>query len=93
MAQQAFAARADPVLARPMGLVAHLGIDEHRRGRPRWRIDADSGEYVLLADRWHTCFFDLAGDQGLLGQVEVCTADDAAYWLATAPRRGGITSR
>jgi transposase len=80
----AFAGRADPVLEQPPSLVAHLGIDEHRRGRPRWRIDEDSGEYVLLADRWHTCFFDLSGDQGLLGQVEGRTADDAAYWLAQA---------
>jgi transposase len=38
----------------------------------------------LLADRWHTCFFDLSEDQGLLGQVEGRTADDAAYWLAQA---------
>ncbi len=80
----AFAARADPALAQPPSLVAHLGIDEHRRGRPRWRIDDGTGEYVLLADRWHTCFFDLSGDQGLLGQVEGRTADDAAYWLAQA---------
>jgi transposase len=83
-AHRAFVARADPVLARPPQPAAHLGIDEHRRGRPRWRIDADTGEYVLLADRWHTCFFDLSGDQGLLGQVEGRTADDAAYWLAQA---------
>jgi transposase len=81
---EAFADRADPVLGQPPALAAHLGIDEHRRGRPRWRIDADTGEYVLLADRWHTCFFDLSGDQGLLGQVEGRTADDAAYWLAQA---------
>jgi len=51
---------------------------------PRWRIDERTGEYLLLADRWHTCFFDLSGDQGLLGQVEGRTADDAAYWLAQA---------
>jgi transposase len=69
---------------RAPALVAHLGIDEHRRGRPRWRIDEQTGEYVLLADRWHTCFFDLSGDQGLLGQVEGRTADDASYWLAQA---------
>jgi transposase len=43
------------------------------------------GEYALLADRWHTCFFDLSGDQRLLGQVEGRTADDAAYWLARQP--------
>ena len=51
---------------------------------PAGGFDEDSGEYVLLADRWHTCFFDLSGDQGLLGQVEGRTADDAAYWLAQA---------
>jgi transposase len=84
VAHQAFAAQADPVLEQPPRRVAHLGIDEHRRGRPRWRIDADTGEYVLLADRWHTCFVDLSGDQGLLGQVQGRTADDAAYWLAQA---------
>jgi transposase len=88
----AFAGRADPVLAAPMAAVAHLGIDEHRRGRPRWRADEDSGEYVLLADRWHTCFFDLSGDQGLLGQVEGRTADDAAYrmWQAGPRWRDAI---
>ncbi len=80
----AFAERADPVLAQPPALVAHLGIDEHRRGRPRFAVDPGTGEHVLLADRWHTCIFDLSGEQGLLGQVEGRTADDAAYWLAQA---------
>ena len=84
VAHAAFAATADPVLEQAPAPVAHLGIDEHRRGRTRWRIDEDTGEYLLLADRWHTCFFDLSGDQGLLGQVEGRTADDAAYWLAQA---------
>ncbi len=84
VAHDAFAAAADPVLDQAPAPVAHLGIDEHRRGRPRWRIDEQTGEYLLLADRWHTCFFDLSGDQGLLGQVEGRTADDAAYWLAQA---------
>jgi transposase len=81
VAHRAYADRADRVLARPAGPVAHLGIDEHRRGRPRFTYDEQSGEYVLLADRWHTCFFDLSGEQGLLGQVEGRSADDAAYWL------------
>ena len=84
MAHDAFASAADPVLDQAPAPVAYLGIDEHRRGRPRWRLDADTGEYLLLADRWHTCFFDLSGDQGLLGQVEGRTADDAACWLAQA---------
>lgn len=85
VAHAAFAGRADEVLAAPAGPVARLGIDEHRRGKPRFARDQQAGEYVLLADRWHTCFFDLSGDQGLLGQVEGRTADDAAYWLARQP--------
>ena len=84
VAHEAFAAAADPVLDQAPAPVAHLGIDEHRRGRARWRTDEQTGEYELLADRWHTCFFDLSGEQGLLGQVQGRTADDAAYWLAQA---------
>jgi transposase len=80
----AFAARADRALGPAPAPAAHLGIDEHRRGRPRWRRDEETGEYVQLADRWRTCFYDLSGEQGMLGQVEGRTADDAAYWLAGA---------
>jgi transposase len=80
----AFATAADELLGDEPAPVAHLGIDEHRRGRPRWRHDTDTGEYVQLADRWHTCFYDLSGQQGMLGQVEGRTSDDAAYWLAGA---------
>jgi transposase len=83
-AHSAFAQAADQVLDDSPAPVAHLGIDEHRRGRPRWRKDTDTGETVQLADRWHVCFYDLDGNQGLLGQVEGRTADDAAYWLAGA---------
>jgi transposase len=83
-AHDAFAQAADQMLDEEPAPVAHLGIDEHRRGRPRWRRDTDSGEYVQLADRWHTCFYDLSGRQGMLGQAEGRTADDAAYWLAGA---------
>ena len=84
-AHGAFTQAADQVLSGEPAPVAHLGIDEHRRGRPRWRKDADTGETVQLADRWHVCFYDLDGNQGLLGQVEGRTSDDAAYWLAGAP--------
>ena len=69
----------------PLAPVAHLGIDEHRRGRPRWRVNPETGEYELPADRWHTCFTDLSGGQRMIGQVQGRTADDAAYWLALAP--------
>jgi transposase len=80
----AFMQAADQALEDSPAPVAHLGIDEHRRGRPRWRTDDLTGETVQLADRWHVCFYDLDGGQGLLGQVEGRTADDTAYWLAGA---------
>ncbi|MGH3393296.1 MAG: hypothetical protein ACRDPO_01265 [Streptosporangiaceae bacterium] len=75
-AHDAFTARADPVLEQLPSLVAHPGIDEHRRGRPRFARDEETGEYVLLADRWHTCFFDLSGDQGLPG----CSRGPGSWW-------------
>jgi transposase len=83
-AHGAFSQAAGQVLSEDPAPVAHLGIDEHRRGRPRWRTDELTGENVQLADRWHVCFYDLDGSQGLLGQVEGRTADDTAYWLAGA---------
>jgi transposase len=83
-AHGAFAQAADQVLDEFPAPVAHLGIDEHRRGRPRWRKDTGTGETVQLADRWHVCFYDLDGHQGLIGQVEGRTADDTAHWLAGA---------
>ena len=84
VAHSAFAARVSPVLVERPAPVARLGINEHRRGRPRWCKEPDTGEYAQLADRWHACFYDLSGSQGMLGQVEGRTADDAAYWLAGA---------
>jgi len=83
-AHGAFREKAAGILGENPAPVAHLGIDEHRRGRPRWRKDTDTGETVQLADRWHVCFYDLDGNQGLLGQVEGRTSDDTAYWLAGA---------
>jgi transposase len=85
-AHAAFAGRADDLLGASPAPVAHLGIDEHRRGRPRWRLDEGTGQYEQLADRWHVVFCDLDGGQGMLGQVEGRTADDAAYWLLQAPQ-------
>jgi transposase len=85
VAHAAFAGIADPPLGAPHGPVACLGIDEHRRGRCQYEADPVTGERKLVADRWHTCFYDLSGSQGLLGQAEGRTADDAAYWLASQP--------
>jgi transposase len=85
VAQGAFTARAEAMLGADPEPVVHLGIDEHRRGRPRWRRDEETGQYVTVADRWHVNFCDLSGRQGMLGQVEGRTADDTAYWLLQAP--------
>jgi transposase len=62
--------------------VTVLGIDETRRGRPRFAPNPETGKLEQLADRWHTGFIDLTGGQGLLGQVEGRAATDAGQWLA-----------
>lgn len=80
-AHRAFAADADARLAGEPQPVTHLGIDEVRRGRPRWEHDPDTGHARQLADRWHTGFTDLTGRQGLLGQVEGRAAADVTGWL------------
>lgn len=83
-AHDAFVAVADPVLERPLQPVSVLGIDETRRGKPRYRRD-EQGRRVLQADTWHTGLIDLSGGQGLLGQVEGRTAETVASWLAAQP--------
>ncbi|MGW7244480.1 helix-turn-helix domain-containing protein [Streptomyces sp. NPDC054804] len=69
----------------PLPEVEVLGIDETRRGRPRWEQDPDSSKWQLTRDRWHTGFLDALGAGGLLGQVEGRTVADALAWLATPP--------
>ncbi|GAA0438096.1 hypothetical protein Acor_76610 [Acrocarpospora corrugata] len=59
-----------------------IGIDEIRRGAPRWEVDPATGKYRLVADRWHVGFTDLSGDQGLLGQVEGRLSSVVAAWLS-----------
>ncbi|MEO3861647.1 ISL3 family transposase [Acrocarpospora sp. B8E8] len=63
-----------------------IGIDEIRRGRPRWEQNPDTGKYVLVADRWHVGFTDIAGGQGLLGQVEGRVSTTVATWLNARPQ-------
>jgi len=57
-----------------------LGIDETRRGKPRWVRDAEGGRWVRV-DPWDTGFVDLAGHQGLLGQTEGRTSKTVTDWL------------
>lgn len=68
-----------------------LGIDETRRGRPRWTFSPEHGRWVRT-DAWDTGFVDLAGDQGLLGQVTGRTTACVVDWLTdrTAEFRAGI---
>jgi transposase len=80
-AHDAFVETVDPVLADEPGPVRHLGVDEVRRGRPRWEHDPATGQTRQLADRWHTGFTDLSGEQGLLGHVEGRATTDVAGWL------------
>lgn len=80
---RAFLAAADAVLTEPAPTRV-LGIDETRRGKPRWEQDSDTGKWVLT-DRWHTGFVDLAGSGGLLGQVLGRRAKNVTDWLAARP--------
>ena len=77
---EAFVAHADGLLTEPPP-TAVLGIDETRRGRPRWSRDAETGRWVRL-DRFETNFVDLAGGAGLLGQTAGRTLAAVTDWLA-----------
>jgi transposase len=78
-AHRAFVAHATTRLGEPEP-VRVLGIDETRRGKPRWQRCAATGRWVRV-DPWDTGFVDLAGDQGLLGQREGRTGAAVIDWL------------
>jgi transposase len=88
----AFVGHAAVVLGEEPESVAALGIDEVRRGKPRFRVHPETGGLEQVTDRWHTGFVDLTGNQGLLGQVEGRSAGDAGSWLAarTPAWRDGV---
>jgi transposase len=79
-AHRAFVGHAEALLAEPEP-VAVLGIDETRRGKPRWQRCTDTGRWVRI-DPWDTGFVDVAGDQGLLGQREGRTGAAVIDWLS-----------
>lgn len=84
-AHRAFVAHAKTVLTEPAPTPV-LGIDETRRGKPRWERCAETGRWVRV-DPWDTGFVDLAGDQGLLGQHEGRSGAAVVAWLkARTPR-------
>jgi len=77
---RAVVAMADPVLARELGPIRVLGIDETRRGKA-W------------VDRFDTGMVDISGDQGLLAQVNGRDVSTVVDWIqAQTPEfRAGIT--
>lgn len=63
---------------------AVLGLDETRFGRPRWvpaGVRDDGGTRWVRTDPWETGIVDLAGAQGLLGQVDGRTSSAVGAWL------------
>ena len=74
-----YAAHADAVLAEPEP-PAVLGIDETRRGAPKWVQDPVTGRWVRT-ERFETNFTDLSGQGRLLGQVAGRTGNAVAGWL------------
>jgi len=81
VAAAAFSAHAAVVLPAQPEPVQVLGIDEVRRGRPKWVWDEATQTWQTTVDRWHVGFVDLSGGQGLLGQVEGRTAAVVIDWL------------
>jgi transposase len=78
-AHRAFVAHAEALLVDPAPTPV-LGIDETRRGRPRWEYCIEAGRWVRV-DPWDTGFVDLAGTQGLLGQRAGRTSAAVVDWL------------
>jgi transposase len=79
VAHRHYVAHADGLLTEPEP-PAVLGMDETRRGTPKWVRDADSGRWVRT-ERFETNFTDLAGTGRLLGQVAGRTGTAVASWL------------
>lgn len=78
-AHAAFVEHARTLLGEPAP-TAVLGIDETRRGKPRWEFCAETGRWTRI-DPWDTGFVDLHGDQGLLGQVQGRDSAAVVAWL------------
>jgi len=78
VAHAAFVAHAQAHLVEPAAPRV-LGIDETRRGRPRWSKD-DDGKWHR-SERFETNFVDLSGPGGLLGQTAGRSAKTVTDWL------------
>ncbi len=85
VAHAAFVAHVSDTLAQPLPPVQVFGIDETRRGRPRWAQDPVTLRWSVVHDRWHTAVVDAVGTAGLLAHVGGRTAAGVADWLAAQP--------
>ena len=79
VAHRHYAAHADALLTEPEP-PAVLGIDETRRGTPKWIQDTETGRWVRT-ERFETNFTDLSGTGRLLGQVAGRTGVAVTGWL------------
>jgi len=70
---------ADALLTEPEPPVV-LGIDETRRGTPKWVQDLVTGRWART-ERFETNFTDLSGQGRLLGQVAGRTGKAVSGWL------------
>ncbi len=93
VAHAAFVAHVSNTLAQPLPPVEVLGIDETRRGRPRWAQDPVTLRWSVVHDRWHTAVVDAAGTAGLLAHVDGRTAAAVAEWVGAQPQswRAAVT--
>lgn len=95
IANAAFTTAAKNTLPAVTPAVEHLGIDETRRGKAKFRLvtDEDGADvWEVVADRWHVGFCDLTGGAGLLGQVEGRTSTSVSEWIDAQSRswRSGV---
>ena len=95
IANAAFTTAAKNTLPALTPVVEHLGIDETRRGKARFRLvtGPDGADvWEVVADRWHVGFVDLTGGAGLLGQVEGRTSASVSEWIDAQSRawRSGV---
>jgi transposase len=93
VAHRAYVAHVAGQLAQPLPAVSVLGIDETRRGKPKWEQDQATGRWRITNDRWHTGIVDAAGSGGLLAHIDGRTAASVTQWLAAQPLwwRQGVT--
>lgn len=78
-AHRRFVSLAEQMLTEPAP-VRVLGIDETRRGKPRWHRCETTGTWVRT-DPWDTGFVDISGRQGMLGQRSGRTSATVVGWL------------